>query len=167
MKVYGYWRYSCTILDLYTRWRWWLDSRTWDRARGIHRKGGWVGPRASLDTVDRRKFCCSCLESNPLCQACNVVTIPTELSLVIIIIIIIIIYRAAAYAILFVTLLSAYIRLAHKNSFTVCGTANWQGVSVTRDMRQMLCCSAMRWRCTVVSESPMLCWKSYEYYSYT
>jgi hypothetical protein len=36
-----------------------------ERAPGTHRIGGWVGPRASLNTVELRKICCPCRESNP------------------------------------------------------------------------------------------------------
>jgi hypothetical protein len=39
----------------------WLTSRTWrftpgERAPGTHWIGGWVGPRAGLDDVEKRKF---------------------------------------------------------------------------------------------------------------
>jgi hypothetical protein len=37
----------------------------WERALDTHWIGGWVGPRASLDTVEKRKVSYSCKQSNP------------------------------------------------------------------------------------------------------
>jgi hypothetical protein len=34
-------------------------------APAIHLIGGWMGPRAGLDLVEKRKISCPCLESNP------------------------------------------------------------------------------------------------------
>jgi hypothetical protein len=48
----GEWRYSSTFLDLGTRWR---SFTRWERAPGIHWIGDWVGPRASLDAVEKRQ----------------------------------------------------------------------------------------------------------------
>jgi hypothetical protein len=36
-----------------------------ERTPGTHCKGGWVGPRAGLDTEDRGKILCPCRGSNP------------------------------------------------------------------------------------------------------
>jgi hypothetical protein len=36
-----------------------------DRVPGTHSTGGWVGPRASLDAVAKRKISSRCRESNP------------------------------------------------------------------------------------------------------
>jgi hypothetical protein len=53
------WRYDSTILDLGTRWRW-SASRP-DRftpgeiAPSTDWIGGWVGSRAGLDAVEKRK----------------------------------------------------------------------------------------------------------------
>jgi hypothetical protein len=51
-----------------------------ERAPGPHWIGGWVSPRAVLDTVVKRKILTLHWESNPDHPACNLVTIPTELS---------------------------------------------------------------------------------------
>jgi hypothetical protein len=37
----------------------------WERVLGTLCIGGWVGPRAGLDTVMKRKIPSSCLDSNP------------------------------------------------------------------------------------------------------
>jgi hypothetical protein len=50
-----------------------------ERATGTHWKGGWVGPRAGLDAVVKRKFPNPCQESNPSRQTRSLVAIPTEL----------------------------------------------------------------------------------------
>jgi hypothetical protein len=60
----GEWRYSSTILDLGTRWRW-VASYT---PRHYHCIGGWVGPRAGLDVMEKRKSGPS-RESNTGCPA--------------------------------------------------------------------------------------------------
>jgi hypothetical protein len=54
------WRYSATILDLGTR-----RFTPWEKAPGTQWIGGWVGPRAGLDAVEKRKISCPCWESNP------------------------------------------------------------------------------------------------------
>jgi hypothetical protein len=62
MKVYGEWRYSSTR-SLTSA----LDEGEWsasrpgrftprERAPGTHWIGGWLGPRAVLDAVVKRKF---------------------------------------------------------------------------------------------------------------
>jgi hypothetical protein len=40
-------------------------------APGTHWIGGWVGPRAGLDAVEKRRISCPCRESNPGSQARN------------------------------------------------------------------------------------------------
>jgi hypothetical protein len=49
----------------------WSDSRTGrftprERALGTHWIGGWMGPRAVLDAVVKRKILSPCQESNPI-----------------------------------------------------------------------------------------------------
>jgi hypothetical protein len=79
------WRYSSTILNLGTRGEW-SDSRLgrftpWEIVPGTHWIGGWVGPRAGLDAMEKRKISFPCWESNPGSHpAYRAVTIPTELS---------------------------------------------------------------------------------------
>jgi hypothetical protein len=56
----GEWRYSSTVLDIDTRWRW-SASRPGrftpgEIAPSEHLIGGWVGPRAGSDTVEKRKI---------------------------------------------------------------------------------------------------------------
>jgi hypothetical protein len=59
----GEWRYSFTILDIGTRWGWvvnftprplYLRGKT----VGTHWIGGWVGPRADLEAVEKNLFPC-------------------------------------------------------------------------------------------------------------
>jgi hypothetical protein len=57
------------IIDLGTRWTEWSASRPGhfiprERARGTHCIGGWVGPRAVLDAVVKRKITSLRRESN-------------------------------------------------------------------------------------------------------
>jgi hypothetical protein len=57
----GEWRYSSTILDLETRWRWvisftFLPLHPRGKIPGIHWRGGWEGPRTGQDTVEERKM---------------------------------------------------------------------------------------------------------------
>lgn len=54
-------------------------SRTTSEERtGIHKMGGWLDPRASLDNVAKKKVL-SCWESNPGHPSHNLVTILTQL----------------------------------------------------------------------------------------
>jgi hypothetical protein len=59
------------ILDLCTRWGEWSASRPGrfftpgERTPGTHCTGGWVGPRAGLDTEARGKILCPRRGSNP------------------------------------------------------------------------------------------------------
>jgi hypothetical protein len=66
----GKWRYSSTFLTLA------LDGGEWsashpshftprETAPGTHWIGGWVGPRAGLDAVVKRKIPSPCQDSNP------------------------------------------------------------------------------------------------------
>jgi hypothetical protein len=57
------WRYSSTVLDLDTRWRWvvsFTPLSLYPRGRSpwypLHR-GGWVVPRVGLDAVEAKKSC--------------------------------------------------------------------------------------------------------------
>jgi hypothetical protein len=64
------WRYSSTIFDLGTRWRWVVSltpQSLYPRGKipGTHGIRGWVGPRAGLDDVERRNISCPCRDSNP------------------------------------------------------------------------------------------------------
>jgi hypothetical protein len=57
------------ILDLGTRWRWVVSFTpqplyTKEGVPGTHSIGGWMGPRAGLDTV-KRKIPNPCRDSNP------------------------------------------------------------------------------------------------------
>jgi hypothetical protein len=71
MKAYWEWRYSSTH-SLTSE----LDGHEWsaslpdrftprERALGTHWIGGWVGPKACLDAVVKRKIPSSRRESNP------------------------------------------------------------------------------------------------------
>jgi hypothetical protein len=59
------------ILNLGTRWGWVVSvtprprCTPGERTSGTHLTGGWVGPRAGLDTEARRKILCLCRGSNP------------------------------------------------------------------------------------------------------
>jgi hypothetical protein len=62
--------YLLLIHDLGTKWAW-LVSVTpltcftpGERTPGTHWTGGWVGPRAGLDTEARRRILCPCRGSN-------------------------------------------------------------------------------------------------------
>jgi hypothetical protein len=37
----------------------------WEGAPGTHYIGGWVGPGAGLDVVEKKEISCPCQESNP------------------------------------------------------------------------------------------------------
>jgi hypothetical protein len=71
MKAYwGSGGTSPRILHLDTRWRWMVSFTGRPlyprvRASGTHWIGGWVGPRADLDTVMKRKIPSPRRESNP------------------------------------------------------------------------------------------------------
>jgi hypothetical protein len=49
------------IIDLSTRWKWAVS----EKAPGIHWIGDWVGPRAGLDAVVKRKIHIPSRDSNP------------------------------------------------------------------------------------------------------
>jgi hypothetical protein len=74
------------ILNLGTRWRWVvsftiLPLYPQGKSPGIHGIGGWVGPRASVDAVAKRRIpSFPRRELNPGRPACNLVTILTQLS---------------------------------------------------------------------------------------
>jgi hypothetical protein len=63
--------YLLLILDLGTRWGWVVSVRPRSRftpgesTPGTHCTGGWVGPRAGLDTEDRGKILCPRRGSDP------------------------------------------------------------------------------------------------------
>jgi hypothetical protein len=48
-------------------------------SRGTHSVWGWMGPRAGLDAMGKRKILCPCRESNTGRQAPNLVAMPTEI----------------------------------------------------------------------------------------
>jgi hypothetical protein len=64
------------ILNLGARWRWVVSFThqplysLW-KTPGIHWRGGWVVPKASLETVVKRKILNPCQELNPGCPACS------------------------------------------------------------------------------------------------
>jgi hypothetical protein len=70
MKVLE-WRYTPHISDLGTRWRQVVSFTPWllypqGKSPDTHWKGGWVGPRASLDAVVKRKIPSLWWDLNPL-----------------------------------------------------------------------------------------------------
>jgi hypothetical protein len=77
------WRYSTTILDLGTIWSSVVSFTPRqlylrERAPGTHWIGGWVGPTARLDVMEKRKYLVPAGNRIPAVQA---VAILTELSL--------------------------------------------------------------------------------------
>jgi hypothetical protein len=60
----GEWRYSSTILASALDGGEWSDSRPGSFNPGTHWMGVWVGLRADLDTVEKRKIL-PCRKSNP------------------------------------------------------------------------------------------------------
>jgi len=76
MKTYCWTGYTATcILNLSARWRR-VDSFTSrplfprERISCTYWIGAWVGPRACLNAVSKRKIPSPCQESNPRCPAC-------------------------------------------------------------------------------------------------
>jgi hypothetical protein len=74
MKTYGGWRYSSTILELDTRWRWvvsFTPRLLYSRGKVpcSHCIGGWVGPKACLDVVEKTKISCPCRNLTPAVQS--------------------------------------------------------------------------------------------------
>jgi hypothetical protein len=72
------------ILNLGIRWRWVVSSRSVHftprvRFPGSHWIGGWVGLRAGLDAVTKKKYHCPCWELNPDRLASSLVSVLTEL----------------------------------------------------------------------------------------
>jgi hypothetical protein len=70
MKAYwGNGRIASRILDLGTRWEWSASRPSRftprEKAPGIYWIGSWVGPRAGLDAVVKRKIPSPCRDSNP------------------------------------------------------------------------------------------------------
>jgi hypothetical protein len=64
MKAYG--GVELQLLDLGNKWRSRPDRSTpGEKAHGTHWIGGWVDPRAGLDTVEKRKISCPCRKSKP------------------------------------------------------------------------------------------------------
>jgi hypothetical protein len=60
MKTFREWRYSSTILDLGTIWRSVVSFTLWTlylekEVPGTHSIGGWVGPIAGPDAMEKRK----------------------------------------------------------------------------------------------------------------
>jgi hypothetical protein len=50
-----------------------------ERDPGTHWIGGWMGPKADLDSVAKRKILCPCRELKTDHPACSLVTVMTEL----------------------------------------------------------------------------------------
>jgi hypothetical protein len=68
MKTFGEWRYSSTILNLTTRFKSASRPRRFipgERPLLTIGYGGWVGPKAGLDAVERRRVSLHWRESNP------------------------------------------------------------------------------------------------------
>jgi hypothetical protein len=79
------WRYSSTILNFSSRWTEWSASRP----RQVHRRGqsprthlrgGWVGQRADMDSMEKRNISFPSRESNLGPAFPSLVATPTELS---------------------------------------------------------------------------------------
>jgi hypothetical protein len=73
MKTYGEWRYSSSILDLGTRWRCVVSFNIrarYSRCKSVCTRciGGWVGTRADLDAVQKRKIFAPARNRNPAVQ---------------------------------------------------------------------------------------------------
>jgi hypothetical protein len=69
MKTLGEWRYSSTILDSALDGGEWSASRPCrftlkETALDAHWIGGWVGPRAGVDIIEKGKILSSVGESN-------------------------------------------------------------------------------------------------------
>jgi hypothetical protein len=69
----GEWKYSSTIIDLGTRWRWVVSFTALplyprENSPGTHWIGGWVSPRDGLDAAEKRKIL-HFRESNPCSPA--------------------------------------------------------------------------------------------------
>jgi hypothetical protein len=84
-KCVGQWRYSSTILNLGTRWRWVvkfthlpLYSRGKNPRYSLDRRMS--GPQGLLDAVEKRKISCPCQESSSVRLAPQSVSIPTKVS---------------------------------------------------------------------------------------
>jgi hypothetical protein len=45
---------------------WHQKVHPWEKNPSTHLTGGWVGPRVSLDAVEKRKIPSPCQESNPM-----------------------------------------------------------------------------------------------------
>jgi hypothetical protein len=54
MKKYREWRYSSTLLNLGSRRRYMVSFTPRERRFRTYRVGGWVGPRAGLDSAETR-----------------------------------------------------------------------------------------------------------------
>jgi hypothetical protein len=85
MKTYGEWRYSSTILHVGTRWRWTVSftplplSPPGEKTSDTNRIRGWVGSRAGLNPVKKRKISFPCRKSKPChhARSCSDWAIPT------------------------------------------------------------------------------------------
>jgi hypothetical protein len=67
-RCMGLWRYSSTILNVSTKLTWvvsFAPQLHYPQVNSLwHLLYGWVGPRASLDTMEKRKISRLCQESN-------------------------------------------------------------------------------------------------------
>jgi hypothetical protein len=75
METYREWRYSSIIINLGTRWRWMVSFTPpavlpQEKAPGTRRIWGWVGPRASMDAVEKNLLSLPRMERRfPACPA--------------------------------------------------------------------------------------------------
>jgi hypothetical protein len=66
----GEWRYSSTILDLCTRWRWVVSFYPQEKGPWYSLDRRLCGPRVNLDTTEKRKNLAR-QDWNPSCPACS------------------------------------------------------------------------------------------------
>jgi hypothetical protein len=80
MKAYGEWVFLTWALIGGEWWASRLDRFIpGERAHGTHWTGGWVGPKASLDVLEKIKMFYSGRESKPASPVRTLDAIPTEL----------------------------------------------------------------------------------------
>jgi hypothetical protein len=61
--IQGTWHYTETSNE--------IRAYLWERATGTHWTGDWLGPKAYMNAMEKRKISCSCWELNPSHPVCN------------------------------------------------------------------------------------------------